>query len=233
MVEKIFIGTGGWYDYKKDIVSPNLRLKAYAKKFNFVEVNATFYKILHPNTVERWRKLVPDDFQFSVKCYRALTHNIGIRPVGDAFKTMATMMSYCNILKAQILVLESPSSLLINDKFVKDAREFFSSLSLKNVRIAWEFRRMSQDLPDMLVKLLEDQNIIHAIDVSWEKARYDSDILYTRIFGNPSKGFTLGKEGIQQIRTSLGRTKSRIAYVSSHTPRMAEDAERLLQMVES
>lgn len=233
MPERIYVGTGGWYDYKKDSLSPGLRLKAYSKKFNFVEVNSTFYKIIHPKTVERWSRLVPEDFQFSVKCYQALTHKIGIRPVEDAFNTMNTMMHYCRILKAKILVLESPAHVRFDDKFVRDARQFFTSLSMNNVRVAWEFRRKPEELPDELINLMRDLEIIHVVDLSWEEPRRKSDILYTRIFGNPKNEFRLSNQDINIITQKVMQSESRIAYLSTHTPRMMQDAEKFDRMVRS
>lgn len=227
MSRKIYVGTGGWYDYSKEIVSPNLRLKAYAKKFDFVEVNSTFYRIFPPITVERWRKLVPDDFQFSVKCYKALTHVVGLRPVEDAVRTMSLMLSYCKILNAQVLVLETPASLALSDKFVKDAKEFFSTLSLENARIAWEFRRKTEEISNGVANLLRDLDIIHVVDLTWENPLYDTDILYTRVFGNPEKGFVIGKEGFSKLEDQVKNSKSKKVYVSTHGLRMVQDAERI------
>ena len=231
MVEKVYVGTGGWYDYRKRELAPGLRLKAYSKKFNFVEVNSTFYKILHPSTVERWRHQVPEEFEFSVKCYQALTHKIGIRPVEDAFKTINTMLSYCNVLNAKILVLETPASLLLNEKFVDDAKQFFNSLSLNNVRIAWEFRRRPQDVPDNLVDLMKELNMLYVVDMSWEDARYESDIAYTRIFGSPRNEFRLNNEDYETISTKITKSKSKLAYVTTHGLRMIQDAERISDML--
>lgn len=233
MPEKIYVGTGGWYDYKKDSLSPGLRLKAYSKKFTFVEVNSTFYKIFHPKTLERWRRNVPEDFEFSVKCYKALTHKIGIRPVEDAFRVFNLMKQYCKILDAKVLIMETPTSLKLDDKFVIEASLFFNSVSLENVRIAWEFRRKPDDLPNNLVRLMQDFNIIHIVDITWENPRYVRDILYTRIFGNPRKEFLLSNEDAHTVESNITESKSRIAYVSIHTPKMVQDAKRLNEMLSS
>ena len=183
MIETIYVGTGGWYDYKKDLLSPGMRLKVYSKTFRFVEVISTFYKIFDPKTVERWRHQVPHDFEFSVKCYQGLTHKVGIRPIEAAYKTINTMLICCKILNAKILVFETPTSLLLDEKFITDVKQFFGGISLNGVQIAWQFRRRISELSDSLINLMRDLNIIHVVDLSWEDVCYDNDITYTRVFG--------------------------------------------------
>jgi uncharacterized protein YecE (DUF72 family) len=49
-------------------------LERYASVFDTVEMNATFYRLPTPETVERWRETVPAGFVFAVKGSRYLTH---------------------------------------------------------------------------------------------------------------------------------------------------------------
>jgi uncharacterized protein YecE (DUF72 family) len=49
-------------------------LERYVRFFDTVEMNATFYRLPTPETVERWRDLVPRGFVFAVKGSRYLTH---------------------------------------------------------------------------------------------------------------------------------------------------------------
>jgi uncharacterized protein YecE (DUF72 family) len=46
----------------------------YATRFDTVEVNATFYRLPEPGTVERWRDRAPDGFSYAVKLGRYGTH---------------------------------------------------------------------------------------------------------------------------------------------------------------
>jgi uncharacterized protein YecE (DUF72 family) len=50
------------------------RLTYYASKFNSIEVNSSFYKIHRGQTYKNWSEMVPDDFQFTVKLWRGITH---------------------------------------------------------------------------------------------------------------------------------------------------------------
>jgi uncharacterized protein YecE (DUF72 family) len=49
-------------------------LERYVQLFDTVEMNATFYRLPSPETVERWRDLAPRGFVFAVKGSRYLTH---------------------------------------------------------------------------------------------------------------------------------------------------------------
>ncbi|WP_256077387.1 DUF72 domain-containing protein [Massilia sp. YIM B04103] len=49
-------------------------LERYAQVFNCVEINSSFYRPHQRKTYERWAATVPDDFLFSVKLPRTITH---------------------------------------------------------------------------------------------------------------------------------------------------------------
>ena len=49
-------------------------LPHYATLFNTVEVNASFYRLQSPETLQKWCEQTPDDFRFSLKANRYLTH---------------------------------------------------------------------------------------------------------------------------------------------------------------
>jgi uncharacterized protein YecE (DUF72 family) len=51
------------------------RLEYYSTKFNSIEINSSFYKIPRCQTYSNWSATVPEDFQFSVKLWRGITHD--------------------------------------------------------------------------------------------------------------------------------------------------------------
>jgi uncharacterized protein YecE (DUF72 family) len=89
------IGCAGW-SLPKDLRVPSLSyLERYAQLFNCVEINSSFYRHHQPKTYARWAATVPEDFRFSVKAPKAITHAAevngatlerflnGIRELGD------------------------------------------------------------------------------------------------------------------------------------------------------
>jgi len=79
-MKPVHIGCSGWnYAAWRELFYPkglptNRWLEHYAQHFSTVEVNSTFYRLAKPEAVARWATQVPDDFVFSVKASRYLTH---------------------------------------------------------------------------------------------------------------------------------------------------------------
>jgi uncharacterized protein YecE (DUF72 family) len=122
----ILIGTGGWAYFKVPNIHP---LVAYSKAFNFVEVNSTFYDIPKMKTVEYWRKIVPEDFEFSVRCNQRLTHELKFNSVTEDFEILDKMVSICNTLKAEILHFQTPPSFNYNNASIQKIQNFLHPLN--------------------------------------------------------------------------------------------------------
>jgi uncharacterized protein YecE (DUF72 family) len=218
------IGTGGWAYFKVPDKPP---LKAYSEIFNFVEVNYTFYEYPDRRMVEQWRRTVPSDFTFSVRCHQDLTHRIGLKPVDDAYTILGKMRIYCDILAAPFLVLETPASYVINREEAKKARDLFSSFNLRGVNLVWEIRA---PVTEEALDLMSDFNMIECVDLSLGAPSVESDIVYSRLFGK-------GKHNIWQftddelvtIDHEVESIKPRIAAMSYHGVKMNMDAARYMQ----
>jgi uncharacterized protein YecE (DUF72 family) len=74
------IGCSGWnYPHWREAfypkgLSPRHWLEHYARTFDTVEVNATFYRLARESAVARWIEQTPPGFLFAVKASRYLTH---------------------------------------------------------------------------------------------------------------------------------------------------------------
>lgn len=73
------IGLSGWsYDEWKDSFYAGVKRKDWlahaAGRFPTLEANGTFYRGQKAETFERWRDQTPDDFRFTVKGHRVVTH---------------------------------------------------------------------------------------------------------------------------------------------------------------
>lgn len=76
----IHIGTSGWQYrhwagvfYPKELGAAGY-LPAYARSFETVEVNTTFYGLPKTDTVAQWREQTPQGFLFACKASRYITH---------------------------------------------------------------------------------------------------------------------------------------------------------------
>jgi uncharacterized protein YecE (DUF72 family) len=74
------IGTSGWmYKHWIGLLYPASMPQAdwlpwYARFFDTVELNTTFYRLPNPEAVARWRRVSPAGFTFAAKGSRYLTH---------------------------------------------------------------------------------------------------------------------------------------------------------------
>jgi uncharacterized protein YecE (DUF72 family) len=224
-LKEYLIGAGGWAYFK----IPGLNsLVAYSRAFNFVEVNTTFYEIPAIKTVEKWRKIVPVDFRFSVKTHHSITHENKLMPSSATLKTFRQMLQICEILDADVLHLQTPPTFVITAQTVKNLRDLLGSLTLGRLRLALEFRSSSQ-LPSELTNLMQEQQIIHCVDLSKnEKPAYESDILYTRLFGKGRYNlYQPTDEELVEVDKHILFSKSERAMVSFHFIKMYQDAARL------
>jgi uncharacterized protein YecE (DUF72 family) len=92
---QVRIGCSGWnYRSWKEPVyggAPARRwLELYAERFDTVEVNATFYRLPTVRAVAGWVAQTPDDFVFSVKGSRYLTHIKRLRDLGVGLERFYT-----------------------------------------------------------------------------------------------------------------------------------------------
>lgn len=86
----IHIGISGWRytPWRGDFYPEGLvqrRELAYASRtVNSIEINGSFYSLQTPERFAGWRDETPDDFVFSVKAPRYITHVKRLRDIGEA-----------------------------------------------------------------------------------------------------------------------------------------------------
>jgi uncharacterized protein YecE (DUF72 family) len=215
------IGTGGWSYFNVPGKNP---LATYSKLFNFVEVNYTFYKYPDARTVEKWRRTVPADFTFAVRCHQDLTHRIGLKPVDEAYEVLAKMTTYCEILRSPFLILETPASCTFDDFSVDAARKLLTSVNQRKTRLVWETRAPTSA---ELVKLMSDLNIVHSADLSREKPESVSDVVYSRLFGKGKHNlYQFTDEELREIDERALGTGAKTIVMAYHGLRMNTDAAR-------
>jgi len=225
---KYFIGTGGWAYFK---VPNKPSLKAYSEIFNFVEVNYTFYKYPSTRMVERWRRMVPRDFTFTVRCHQDLTHRTGLKPVDQAYVVFSQMIGICRILDAPFLHFLTPASYVLDDVKIRQARDFFSTISMKGVRLAWEVR---SPVTSKVVNLMRDFEIVHSVDLSREESGDESDVIYSRVFGKGKHNiYQFTDEELVEIDRKILKAEARVVIITFHGIRMSSDASRFKKYKET
>jgi uncharacterized protein YecE (DUF72 family) len=215
------IGTGGWAYFN---VSGKPSLKAYSELFNFVEVNYTFYQYPHTSRVEQWRRTVPRDFMFSVRCNQDLTHRTGLKPVAEAYQVFDQMTTYCRILEAPFMVLETPPQYILDEAAIKQASEFLSSVNTRNIRLVWEVRSPPSD---QVYNLMRDFDIVQSVDLSKDEPNVQSEVIYARLFGKGKHNiYQFTDDELVEIDQKILKSQARTVLMSFHGLRMNTDAAR-------
>lgn len=117
---ELLIGTAGWnyFDWKGRFYTENLpsqqRLEYYARHFNLVEINVSFYRFVKVSTYEKWREQTPESFSFTAKIHKYFTHLKRLKVDKEVVSTWNKFIQpLTNGLqsKIQALLLQLPPSL--------------------------------------------------------------------------------------------------------------------------
>lgn len=84
----LHVGTSGWnYPewrgkfYPKGLAQAK-ELGYIAERFDTLEINSSFYRLMRPSTYEKWARAVPDGFTFAVKGWKQITHMRRLKNAG-------------------------------------------------------------------------------------------------------------------------------------------------------
>ena len=99
------IGTAGWTiprQHADYFPAEGSSLERYAHHFAGVEINSSFYRSHRATTWERWSASVPDNFFFSVKLPREVSH---VRKLVDCRDILETFLEEVVALRGKLAVL--------------------------------------------------------------------------------------------------------------------------------
>jgi uncharacterized protein YecE (DUF72 family) len=135
------------------------RLTYYASLFNSIEINSSFYKIPKVSTVSKWAESVPDNFQFTFKLSKAITHAKGLDfNAEDIDRFMQVVAPIGN--KKGCLLVQFPPGLKIEK--IDQLQKLLVSIKGANPESIWkvaiEFRNQSW-YDDEVYDLLNQDNI--------------------------------------------------------------------------
>jgi len=123
----IHIGCAGWALRKENAETfppPGTHLARYAKRFNAVEINSSFYRPHRHSTYARWAEAVPPGFAFAVKVPKAITHTSRLRECEAALHAFLDEVAGLGDRLGPLL-LQLPPSLALS---VPEAETFFALL---------------------------------------------------------------------------------------------------------
>jgi uncharacterized protein YecE (DUF72 family) len=153
------IGCSGWqYQHWKENfypadVRPREWLDYYARQFDTVEVNNSFYRLPGEGVFSSWSDRTPSNFVFAVKASRFLTH---MKKLKDPEEPIARLFSRAFELRGKLgpVLYQLPSQMPRN---IERLAEFLTRLPPR-VKHVVEFRHPSWYEPDVM-QLLQKHNV--------------------------------------------------------------------------
>jgi uncharacterized protein YecE (DUF72 family) len=141
--KQIYIGTSGWTydDWSGRFYPPEVkgaeRLVFYARQFDTVEVNATFYRVPYQTMINAWNRKLDPSFHLVVKGSRTITHLKKLKDCQEPLRAFLDRVLQLRTLK--VILWQLPPSL---HKNIDRLDNFLSQLP-QTVRHAVEFRHQS------------------------------------------------------------------------------------------
>ena len=111
--ETVYVGCAGWNIPRESagaFASEGTHLQRYARTFNCCEINSSFYRPHKYSTWERWAASVPENFRFSVKVPRTITHDDALKCAPETLAVFLKQIGFLGHKLGPILVQLPPQS---------------------------------------------------------------------------------------------------------------------------
>lgn len=159
----LYIGTSGWiYPHWKGVFYPEHMpqrdwLDFYARRFDTVEINYSFYRWPEREVFEKWRKETPERFVFAVKASQYLTHR---KKLKDSEEPLGRVIDHARGLGDKLgpILYQLPPRWKVN----LDRLKHFLALLPTDIRHAMEFRDPSWQIEEVY-SLLEEHGVAYCV----------------------------------------------------------------------
>jgi uncharacterized protein YecE (DUF72 family) len=188
---KLNIGCSGWsYEGWKGSFYPKTLdnkdyLPYYSKFFKFVEIDSTYYHMPSRSTVRGWNDKTPDDFRFSLKFPKVITHE---KKLEDVVKPLSILFYSLEPLidKTLTLLIQLPP-FLSEKKGFHPLQDMVHRLD-KRFKYSLEVRHNSWFAEDVYDFLKEnDISLVWCVRDELESPSFiTSDLVYIRFIGDRS-----------------------------------------------
>jgi len=224
---QIYVGCSGWsYSSWKGPFYPvdldnSEWLNYYSHVFDFVEIDSSFYRIPTAFTVKNWLKKTPDNFRFTAKFPKVITHDKRLKNVENELEIFFSQIDPLQD-KTSALLIQLPPSLGIVEG-LEALREFVPELD-NRFRYAVEVRNNSW-FQDLAYSFFANNNIC----MVWSQLAglrtppvITTDFLYVRFIGDRR----IGEEDFGRIQID------RIAELQYWSDKVKQITENVADRVE-
>jgi uncharacterized protein YecE (DUF72 family) len=228
-MSQLLIGAGGWAYFQ---VPGTNSLEAYSQAFDFVELNGSYYELPAYSSVAEWRRKVPADFRFSVRCPRIIVDHYGLKLLPGARGLVERLEEVCKQLEAEVMtVLISANSPIRGSELAQRLGDFLGEFGVDGTVVAVEFREMRPT--DDVFDIMKESGAIHAVDLSNSDPQYQGSLLYSRLFGKGEENIYEFDDGeLKEIAEKASAPKFEKSILAFHGVRMYRDAGRVKSFID-
>ena len=228
-MSQLLIGAGGWAYFQVPGASS---LEAYSQAFDFVELNSSYYELPAYSSVAEWRKRVPADFRFSVRCPRIIVDHYGLKLLPGARRLVERLEELCKQLEAEVMtVLISASSPIRESELAERLDDFLATFSVDGTVVAVEFRGLRP--ADEVFDIMKESGAIHSVDLSNSEPRYDGRVSYSRLFGRGEQNiYEFDDVELKEIAKKASAPEFEKSILAFHGVRMYRDAGRVKSFID-
>lgn len=220
-----------------------LKREEYFKIFSLVELQNTFYQPPEVSALEKLRNLSPSNFEFTIKAWQIITHphnlptyrrfreslgkkeNYGFfKDTGEVFSAWERILKISKILKAKIIVFQTPPSFKENKENIKRIYNFFSKIERNDLKFVWEERGGFSE--STLKRIYKDLDLIICVD-PFKRKPLDCKFYYFRLHGRKGYNYKYNLKELKQLRAMLDRP----SYVLFNNIYMRDDALRFRRLI--
>lgn len=223
-----------------------LRQAEYFRRFRLLEVQKTFYKPPKPETASRWRTSAPDDFVFAVKAWQLITHAPssptyrkakltlsgprenygGFRVTPEVLEAWRVTRRIAGILRAPIVIFQTPSSFGPEPENVENIRRFFHTIERGGLALGWESRGRWPE--GLLRDLTGELDLLDVVD-PFVRLPVTEGTAYFRLHGRRGYRYRFTDDDLAQLAEWCGSYRE--SYCLFNNVFMAEDAVRFLGII--
>ncbi|WP_202318933.1 DUF72 domain-containing protein [Archaeoglobus neptunius] len=213
-------------------------MSRYFQTFEVVEVQKTFYKPPSERTAEKWRKMAPENFEFTVKAWQVITHpptsptfrkakikavDCGFfKPIREVFEAWEVTRNIAKILRAKFILFQTPKSFKDSAENMQNMRDFFNCIE-RDFIFGFEPRGWREE---SIEKTCRELDLVHVVDPFVVSQLY-GEIVYFRLHG-----FNYKHKYTDEELEKLAEMVDKDGYVMFNNIHMFDDAMRFRRLIE-
>lgn len=219
----------------------------YARAFACVEVQHTFYQPPQLTTLERWRRQLPPDFEFTLKAWQLITHDAKSptyrrlkRKLSDTEKQEAgyfrstaivkeaweTTLASAKALSAKTILFQCPASFKQTEENIAALEKFFRSIDRACLNLCWEPRGVWDNR--VVRSICDKLQLWHVVDPFVGKTMTPNRT-YFRLHGRNGWRYQYEISELQELAAIVAKQKA--GYVFFNNSKMNEDGLRFCKLL--